>query len=94
MVLVRTSSRTTAAYLAVVDRIVAANRQPTPWEAGCLFAALCAMSLGDIEGAKHRIALAASASLSREPPATVVPTPTVRDLRQALETVLARTDRL
>ena len=32
------------AFKAALGRIAASNREPTSWEAGCLYAALCAMA--------------------------------------------------
>ena len=43
---------------AVVDHIVASNRQPTAWEAGCLYAALCELAIGREKNARRRICLA------------------------------------
>ncbi len=50
------SSRNKKAYLAALDRIAAANREPTPQEAGCLFSALGAMASGDERSAERWIA--------------------------------------
>jgi hypothetical protein len=50
------SSRNKTAYLAALDCIAAANREPTPREAGCLFSALGAMASGDERSAEQWIA--------------------------------------
>jgi hypothetical protein len=63
---------------------VAAHRQPTPWEAGCLYAALCALSLGDDAEAERKILLASLTDIQGDPPVTVVPTPTAQELLHAL----------
>ena len=47
-----------ASFRAVVDDIVVANRQPTAWEAGCLYAALCELATGRERNARRRICLA------------------------------------
>ena len=48
-------SLATDAFRAVVNRIIAADRQPTAWEAGCLFAALCELANGREENALRKI---------------------------------------
>ena len=50
------SSRNKTAFLAALDRIAAANREPSPREAGCLFSALGAMAGGDERSAERWIA--------------------------------------
>ena len=50
------SARNKEAFLAALDRIAAANREPTPQEAGCLFSALGAMANGDERSAERWIA--------------------------------------
>jgi len=50
------SSRNKTAFLAALDRIAAANREPSPREAGCLFSALGAMASGDERSAEQWIA--------------------------------------
>jgi hypothetical protein len=50
------SSRNKKAFLAALDYIAAANREPTPQEAGCLFSALGAMASGDERSAERWIA--------------------------------------
>ena len=50
------SSRNKKAFLAALDRIAAANREPTPQEAACLFSALGAMANGDERSAEQSIA--------------------------------------
>jgi hypothetical protein len=49
------SERNKEAFLAALDRIAAANREPTPQEAGCLFSALGAMASGDERSAERWI---------------------------------------
>src|SRR4249919_73496 len=49
------SARNNEAFLAALDRIAAANREPTPQEAGCLFSALGAMANGDERSAERWI---------------------------------------
>lgn len=89
---VRTASKATARFVAVVERIVAAHRQPTPWEAGCLYAALCALSLGDDAEAERKILLASLTDIKGDPPVTVVPTPTADELLHALQVVMAKVE--
>ena len=50
------SSRNKKAFLAALDCIAAANREPTPQEAGFLFSALGAMARGDERSAERWIA--------------------------------------
>jgi hypothetical protein len=50
------STRNTGAFLAALARIAAANREPTPQEAGFLFSALGAMAGGDERSAERWIA--------------------------------------
>ena len=50
------SSRNKKAFLAALDCIAAANREPTPQEAGFLFSALGAMASGDERSAERWIA--------------------------------------
>ena len=50
------SSRNKTAFLAALDRIAAANREPTPQEAAFLFGALGAMARGDERSAERWIA--------------------------------------
>lgn len=57
------SSRNITAFLAALDRIAAANREPTPREAGCLFSALGAMASGDERSAEQWIARCQHADL-------------------------------
>ena len=48
-----------AAFLAALRRIATSNRDPSPWEAGCLYAALCGLAVGDHRVAEQKIALSA-----------------------------------
>jgi hypothetical protein len=50
------SSRNKKAFMAALDRIAAANREPSPREAGCLFSALGAMASGAERSAEQWIA--------------------------------------
>lgn len=84
-----TESKAAARFVAVVKRIVATHGQPTPWEAGCLYAALCALSLGDDAEAERKILLASLPDIQGDPPVTVVPTPTADELLHALQLVMA-----
>lgn len=83
-------SKAVAAYVAVVERIIAAGRQPTPWEAGCLFAALCALSAGDDAESERKVTLASLSGMQEDAPVTLVPMPTAEDLLCALQTVRGR----
>jgi hypothetical protein len=72
-----------AAFLAALRRLAASNREPTPWEAGCLYAALCALSVGDHRIAEQKIALSTLGDIDQPPPVRVFPPLTVGDLRDA-----------
>jgi hypothetical protein len=78
-----------AVFLAVVDRIVVANRQPTAWEAGCLYAALCELAIGREENARRRIGLALLPGAKQELPVRRFPLPTAEELLQALTLISA-----
>ena len=71
------------AFLAALDRIAAANREPTPLEAACLFGALGAMTSGDERLAEHKIVMCLNAARQhhswKAPPEL-----TVAGLRKAL----------
>ncbi len=69
---------------AALDRIAASNREPTPWEAGCLYAALCAMAVGDYRTARQKVAWSALGDAAGPPPVQGVPAATVDELREAL----------
>ena len=84
-----TQSPATASFRAVVDHIVVANRQPTAWEAGCLYAALCELAIGREENARSRICLALLPDTQQELPFSIVPLPTAEELLQALEQINA-----
>ena len=73
-----------AAFLAVVDHIVVANRRPTAWEAGCLYAALCELAIGREENARRRIGLALLPGAQQEPPFSIIPLPAAEEFLQAL----------
>ena len=71
------------AFLATLRRLAASNREPTPWEAGCLYAALCALAAGDHRTAEQKIALSMLGDIDQPPPVQVFPPLTVDDLREA-----------
>ena len=77
-------TQATATFRAVVDRIVAAKRQPTAWEAGCLYAALCELAVGREENAQRKIYFALLPGAQQSPPASIIPLPTVEELLHAL----------
>ena len=72
------------AFVAALGRITATNRGPTPWEAGCLYAALCAMAVGDYRTARQNVAWSALGDTTAPPPMQTVPIPTVDELFAAL----------
>lgn len=78
------SARSKKAYLAALDRIAAANREPTPQEAGCLFSALGAMASGDERSAEQWIARCQHANSRQQHPWTPPARLTVDGLRGAL----------
>jgi hypothetical protein len=71
-------------FVAVLRRIALSDREPTPWEAGCLYAALCAMAVGDYRTAQQKVAWSALGDTTEPPPLQGVPAPTVDELREAL----------
>ena len=73
-----------ASFRAVVDHIVVANRRPTAWEAGCLYAALCELAIGRENNARRRICLALLPGALQELPIRIFPRPTAEELLQAL----------
>ena len=85
-------SQATASFRAVVDHIVTANRQPTAWEAGCLYAALCELAVGREENARRKICLSLLPGAQQEPPVIIIPQPTAEELLQALEQINAPPD--
>jgi hypothetical protein len=80
-----------AHFLVVVDHIVVANRQPSAWEAGCLYSALCALAIGNEMKARRLIGLALLPGDQQELPVSVLPLPTAEELRQALTLILTLT---
>jgi hypothetical protein len=81
----RTLSRSSGSALgAALKRIAASNREPTPWEAGCLYAALCAMAVGDYRTARQKVAWSTLGDTTGRPPVRGVPAATVDELREAL----------
>jgi hypothetical protein len=78
-------------FRAVVDDIVVANRQPTAWEAGCLYAALCELATGRERNARRRICLALLPGAKQELPVRIFPLPTAEELLQALA-LISQTD--
>ena len=80
-----------ASFRAVVDDIIVANRQPTAWEAGCLYAALCELATGRERNARRRICLALLPGALQELPVRIFPRPTAEELLQALA-LISQTD--
>jgi hypothetical protein len=80
-----------ASFRAVVDHIVLANRHPTAWESGCLYAALCELLTGREENARRRIGLALLPGAQHELPVRIFPLPTAEELLQALA-LISQTD--
>jgi hypothetical protein len=80
----RFSGRSKQAFLAALDRIEAANREPTPWEAGCLFGALGAMANGDERLAEHKIVMCLNAGSKQQRSWKVPPELTIAGLRRTL----------
>ncbi|SEP51382.1 hypothetical protein SAMN02990966_07970 [Rhodospirillales bacterium URHD0017] len=72
------------AFLVVVDHIVVANRQPTTWQTGCLYYALCALTISDEMNARRWIGLALLPGDQQELPVSILPLPTAEELLQAL----------
>ena len=72
------------AFKAAHRRIAARNREPTSWEAGCLYAALCAMAASNYRTAQQKVAWSALGDTAQTPPMQVLPIPTVQELREAL----------
>ena len=74
-----------AAFRAAADHILATSRgQPTAWEAGCLYAALCELAIGREKNARRRICLALLPGAKQELPVRISPLPTAEELLQAL----------
>ena len=73
-----------AAFVAALDRIATSRREPTAWEAECLYTALCAMAVGDHRTAERKVALCALGDPGLPSLVRVVPPLTVEDLRDAL----------
>jgi hypothetical protein len=63
------------AYLAALDRIAAANREPTPQKAGCLFSALGAMASDDERAAEQWIARCQHADSQSTMKCSCIPSP-------------------
>lgn len=80
----RFSSQNTEAFLSALDRIDAVHREPTPWEAACLFSALGAMASGNERLAEEKIALCGSTDLTQQRAWAVPEGLTVAGLRRAL----------
>ncbi|WP_147155601.1 hypothetical protein [Reyranella soli] len=74
----------TAAFHAVANQIVVAKRQPTAWEAGCLYAARCELAIGREMNARRRIRLALLPGPHQELPVSIIPLPMTEELLQAL----------
>ena len=81
----RTMSRSSGGAVgAALKRIAASNREPTSWEAGCLYAALCAMAASNYRTAQQQVAWSALGDTALTPPMQVLPAATVGELREAL----------
>ena len=80
----RFSARNRHAFLSALDRIEGANRQPTVWEAACLFGALGAMANGNEELAARKIEMSAFA-VSGLRSWNLPPSLTIVGLRRTLE---------
>jgi hypothetical protein len=78
------SSRNKKAFMAALDRIAAANREPSPREAGCLFSALGAMASGAERSAEQWIARCQHADPPKQHAWDVPAQLTVDGLRGAL----------
>jgi hypothetical protein len=78
------SSLNKKAFLAALDRIAAANREPSPEEAGCLFSALGAMASGNERSAAQWIARCQHADLRQQHSWRAPARLTVDGLRDAL----------
>jgi len=78
------SSRNKKAFLAALDRIAAANREPSPEEEGCLFSALGAMASGNERSSAQWIARCQHADLRQQPSWRAPARLTVDGLRDAL----------
>jgi len=76
-----------ASFRAVVDRIIVANRQPTAWQAGCLYAALCELAIGREKNARRWTCLALLPGVQQELPIGITPLPTAEELLQAFELI-------
>jgi hypothetical protein len=84
-------SAATDSFRAVVNHIVVAGRQPTAWEASCLYAALCELVIGRDEHARRRACLALLPGAQQELLVSIIPVPTAAELLQAL-VLIAQTD--
>jgi hypothetical protein len=72
------------AFVIALGRITASNRSPTAWEAGCLYAALCAMAVRDYRTAQCNVAWSALVDPTEPPPIRAIPIPTINELFAAL----------
>ncbi|WP_170303803.1 hypothetical protein [Reyranella soli] len=63
------------------------NRQPTAWEAGWLYAALCELSAGREQSARRNVRFAVLLGVRQQPPVGIAPRPKAEELLQALELV-------
>jgi hypothetical protein len=84
----------TASFRTVVASIMMANHQPTAWEAGWLYAALCEISAGREQSARRNVRLAVLLGARLQPPIGITPLPKAEELLQALELVLRIKQRL
>ena len=72
------------AFLFTLHRIEAVNREPTPWEAACLFSALGAMASGNEQLADEKIALCGNVEAAQHQAWNVPAGLTVAGLRRTL----------
>jgi hypothetical protein len=77
----------TASFRTVIISIMLANRQPTAWEAGWLYAAICELSAGREQSARRNVRLAMLPGARQVPPVGLTPLPEAEELLQALELV-------
>ena len=78
------SSRNKKAFLAALDYVAAANREPTPQQAAFLFSALGAMARGDERSAERWVARCQPADVQQQPSWIVPAQLTVGGLRGVL----------
>jgi hypothetical protein len=72
------------AFLLALHRIEGVSREPTPWEAACLFSALGAMASGNEQLADQKIALCGNAEAAQHHAWNVPAALTVAGLQRTL----------